>query len=741
MVKFSDLDKSKLNQKLETEGQDKKGSREQSRLSFREFDLDKSKLNQKLATEGQDKKDYRVQSRLSFRQLDKETPQITSEKITQTQKVNEEARKALYEEASIYLKQVFDTVRKRRTFVLEPGIQIIQKISEVQSSTDPLLIKALYLDEPFGYLINHCVNVSIFSIKMATNLGFSKDEQFEIGMAALVHEVGMGIIPENLIYKEQKLSAQEFEIFKKRPEYAYKILQFFGDDYAYLAATASQVHERIDGSGYPMGLHGDEILEYAQIIGLVDIYEALSHSRPQRERFLHFSAVKEIIKTGKKSFQKKYLKALLNTFSIFSLYSFVKLNSNAIGKVIETYPDQPMRPKLEIAFDSQGRRVLTKQVVDLSENSILFIVDSVSGKEIENLSLGTRVRRSGQSVELAQDDFASLDEPDVTEAGSDEFPLAGINEVAETDRNAFFIQKEEEIGSEKELVPEKPTRAHRTDKRRKPKRFRFVMLVAAIAVLVGAVVWQSGLIDFMPGKQGSLKQDVITTKMLDKKVSKKLPVETPEKVRRHPEVTTVKNKDAQQAPVAPGQPKRTRPAPALESSPDNKILAQGQKPTPAVSKETVPAAIDSKPSYPYSIKIPSFRTRKQAQQSLPEYTAKGLSAYWVKVDLGSKGTWYRVFAGYYETVQQAEDIIKELNLKEATVKKTTYAVLINIYSSQAALNERLQLLSQRGYSSYVIKGKANKFYLYVGAFYTHKGAAEQYAALLSDGIQSRIVER
>jgi hypothetical protein len=62
------------------------------------------------------------------------------------------------------------------------------------------------------------------------------------------------------------------------------------------------------------------------------------------------------------------------------------LNSNAIGKVIETYADQPMRPKLQIVFDSQRRKVLTKRIVALPENPLLNIVDSVPESEIQELS-------------------------------------------------------------------------------------------------------------------------------------------------------------------------------------------------------------------------------------------------------------------------------------------------------------------------------------------------------------------
>ena len=84
---------------------------------------------------------------------------------------------------------------------------------------------------------------------------------------------------------------REKKILRERPNNSRKILQCLGDEFAYLAEIASQVHERIDGTGFPRGLIEGEIHEYAQIIGLLDMYEALIHSRPYREKLTNLKAV------------------------------------------------------------------------------------------------------------------------------------------------------------------------------------------------------------------------------------------------------------------------------------------------------------------------------------------------------------------------------------------------------------------------------------------------------------------
>jgi HD-GYP domain-containing protein (c-di-GMP phosphodiesterase class II) len=297
-----------------------------------------------------------------------------------------EEAKALYEQASRYLSAVFASVRKEEEFDPEIGFRIMRSMAEMQPFQDVLFLMAIHLDDRYNFMINHSVNVAVFALKMAVGLGFDIGEQVEIGTAALLHDVGTALIPDSIINKSGRLTDEEFKTFRERPKHSQHILLKLGEACGTLAEVAVQVYEKIDGSGYPQGLKGPEIHEYAQIIGLVDMYEALIHSRPQREKLLHFSAVKEIIKSSKNAFQHKHLKALLSIFSIFPIHSYVRLNSEAIGKVIETYPDQPLRPKLQITFDSQKRRVLTERIINLPENPLLYIVDSVSEEELDDLA-------------------------------------------------------------------------------------------------------------------------------------------------------------------------------------------------------------------------------------------------------------------------------------------------------------------------------------------------------------------
>ena len=324
-------------------------------------------------------------AKLSFAKLTDGQPKAI--KIS-TQAPPDKTRKLLYEEALVYLSEVLNAVRSRKAFTLEKGFEVVRKIVGANHPQDPVLVMALHHDNWRQYVIQHPVNVSIFAIKTADHLGFDREKQVEIGMAGLLHDIGMAVVPDKILYKQGKLNNEEYKLFKQRPNFSSKILRTLGDKNAYLAECAVQVYERIDGSGYPRGLQASEMHEYAQLIGLLDMYESLIHSRPQRAKHTPFAAVKEIINTSKKHFQKEYLKVLLSVFTAFPIHSYVRLNSDAIGKVIETYPDQPMRPKIQIIYDSQKRKVLTEKIVALPEDPLLHIVDSINENQIRQIVEG-----------------------------------------------------------------------------------------------------------------------------------------------------------------------------------------------------------------------------------------------------------------------------------------------------------------------------------------------------------------
>jgi hypothetical protein len=159
------------------------------------------------------------------------------------------------------------------------------------------------------------------------------------------------------------------------------------------------------------------------------------------------------------------------------------------------------------------------------------------------------------------------------------------------------------------------------------------------------------------------------------------------------------------------------------------------------SGETPALQYESRNSYPYSIYLGSYKALDGGKKAVSVYEQKGLSPYWVRVDLGAKGVWYRVFAGYFQTREEAEAYIRKNELPAAATRHTAYANLIGVYKSGEESEKKRRLLGGCGYDPYVIEGADGVSFLCTGAFYQKRRAEKAQKDLAAKGIHSQVVSR
>ena len=160
---------------------------------------------------------------------------------------------------------------------------------------------------------------------------------------------------------------------------------------------------------------------------------------------------------------------------------------------------------------------------------------------------------------------------------------------------------------------------------------------------------------------------------------------------------------------------------------------------PAKARETMQAIPSA--SYPYSIYLASFSREDVLRKALENYRAKGLSPYPVRVDLGEKGVWFRVFAGHFESREKAAAFIKEHRLAGAEARNTRFAVFIGAYPSRQAAEDKLRSLLDKGCHPYIIEEHPAGYMIYSGAYFRNEDAEAELARLASKGITGRIAKR
>lgn len=247
---------------------------------------------------------------------------------------------------------------------------------------DKLYEYAMFARGDYEEMVVHAVEVTFTSLIVGRGMEYDIKMLLKLGLGAFLENVGMYKIPEGVLKKRGRLDDEETGMIRGHPRGSYEILAQLGERYIWLAEVALQVHERSDGSGYPQGLGGEQIYELALIIGLVDMYVAMIRNRPYRERFIQTDAIKFIVEEGKGLFPSKIRRVFLNQISLFPVNTLVRLNNKSIGRVLSTDRDQPLRPTIELLYDNAGDKMGEGEVIRLSENPLLYIVESIHEREL-----------------------------------------------------------------------------------------------------------------------------------------------------------------------------------------------------------------------------------------------------------------------------------------------------------------------------------------------------------------------
>jgi len=293
-----------------------------------------------------------------------------------------DSTEVLYRQAIIEREQVIRDLLEGKQPSLETLIRIVTDFVEALSISSHLLVVSFSYSKDLFYPLFKSVNHAILAVKLG--MGFEKYEKndlIKLGVACLLSDVGIWKVPRELILKTGRLSPSEQAEVRRHSTYSGEMLKILPTGHQWLQTVAEQSHERENGSGYPRGLRGDEIHEFAKIIGLVESYEAITHYRPYRPEGLRTpdAALKELINSHEsEGFSGEMVKILVRQLSVFPPGSWVRLNTGEIGQVLESNSFAPLRPKVEVWIDASQTRLKNPKVIDLDNGLLVYITGCIN---------------------------------------------------------------------------------------------------------------------------------------------------------------------------------------------------------------------------------------------------------------------------------------------------------------------------------------------------------------------------
>jgi HD-GYP domain-containing protein (c-di-GMP phosphodiesterase class II) len=321
--------------------------------------------------------------------------------------MNEYSTTDWYRIAQEQLTSVAVAMQRQDELDLEALSALATGIAEALKKSDQLLVQAM--SGPAGPpLITNLVNVAILATKVGAGLGLHGKELEQLTFAGLLHDIGLFAVPQSVITKSGLLTHDERTLIEQHPELGYQAIRKAGSKYDWLAQVVRQAHERWNGQGYPNKLEGRQISEFAQIIGVVDIFDALVSPRGYRRRFFPYEAVRELMVAERTSFPRKVIKALVEQLSAYPLGTSVRLTTGEVGSVMRINARYPLRPVVWIegdeALGQEGRQL------DLGLTPLVSIIETLEPPDVARVSFPAEETRAKTSevVPMASDQLTSF---------------------------------------------------------------------------------------------------------------------------------------------------------------------------------------------------------------------------------------------------------------------------------------------------------------------------------------------
>lgn len=224
-----------------------------------------------------------------------------------------------------------------------------------------------------AYTYKHSVNVTVLSIIVARALHYKRDDIKNIALGALLHDIGKVRVDQDLILKPGKLTIDERLRVEKHPEFGYEMLEAING----LPYTTKQIillhHEKLDGTGYPLGLKGIEIPEYVRIVTVCDMYDAMTTDRVYRQKMPIYRALDILMAEAIYRIDPKIYNVMMENIAVYPVGTGVILSDGRIGVVTGYRKENPSRPRVRVLANKNVRGKVGLEEINLEHSQVIFI--------------------------------------------------------------------------------------------------------------------------------------------------------------------------------------------------------------------------------------------------------------------------------------------------------------------------------------------------------------------------------
>lgn len=274
---------------------------------------------------------------------------------------------------------MFSEARMGKAIEAEQAMPLVEEIAHSVMRNPGALIGLARLKTADDYTYMHSVAVCALMIALARQLRLSDEETREAGLAGLLHDIGKMAIPSGILNKPGRLTDDEFVSVKEHPRAGHAMLLEAKGISPIALDVCLHHHEKVDGSGYPMGLKGEQISLYAKMGAVCDVYDAITSNRPYKEGWCPAESLKKMSEWSRGHFDEAVFQAFVRSIGIYPVGTLVKMQSGRLGVVVEQQVGKSLLlPKVRVFFSTKSMTYIAPLLLDLAAAAVQ---DKIASRE------------------------------------------------------------------------------------------------------------------------------------------------------------------------------------------------------------------------------------------------------------------------------------------------------------------------------------------------------------------------
>jgi putative nucleotidyltransferase with HDIG domain len=273
----------------------------------------------------------------------------------------------LYADATNQAGRVWETAQVEGQADPEQSRELVDSLAQAVTASRTALVALTALKNYDNYTFTHMVNVSILTMAQARALGLDGGQLREVGLGALMHDIGKVRTPTEILNKPDKLTDSEFAIMRMHVVDGAEILRRTPEMPAIAPVIAFEHHLRLDGTGYPLGVSREGLNVATQLCSIADVYDAMRSQRVYQQAFPSDRILEVMKRNDGHQFDQNLVRRFTQLLGIYPPGNLVRLDNGALAVVMAVHAPDPFKPRVKIVAASSGERLDSPYEINLWE--------------------------------------------------------------------------------------------------------------------------------------------------------------------------------------------------------------------------------------------------------------------------------------------------------------------------------------------------------------------------------------